>query len=135
MATKAYGAYTADTPVEPITIERQPIGPHDVQIAIAYCRICHSNLHHVRSEWAGTLYPCVAGHVIVGHVTAVGEQVANFRPGDTLGGGRMVDSCQHCAACEEGLEQYCESGFVGTYRTHRPTLARSSLDGDRSRDP
>jgi uncharacterized zinc-type alcohol dehydrogenase-like protein len=27
----------------------------------------------------------------------------------------MVGSCQHCAACEEGLEQYCESGFVGTY--------------------
>ena len=27
----------------------------------------------------------------------------------------MVDSCQHCSSCAEGLEQYCENGFVGTY--------------------
>ena len=115
MVTRAYGAYAADKPVEPIDIERRAVGPHDVQIAIAYCGICHSDLHQVRSEWAGTLYPCVPGHEIVGHVTAVGEHVTSFKPGDTVGVGCMVDSCQHCASCEEGLEQYCETGFVGTY--------------------
>jgi uncharacterized zinc-type alcohol dehydrogenase-like protein len=115
MAIKAYGAYAADKPVEPIDIERRPVRPHDVQIAIAYCGICHSDLHQVRSEWAGTLYPCVPGHEIVGQVTAIGEHVTSFKPGDIVGVGCMVDSCQHCAACEEGLEQYCETGFVGTY--------------------
>jgi uncharacterized zinc-type alcohol dehydrogenase-like protein len=115
MATKAYGAYAADKPVEPMEIERRSVGPHDVQIAIAYCGICHSDLHQIRSEWAGTLYPCVPGHEIVGHVTAVGEHVTNFQPGDVVGVGCMVDSCQHCATCDEGLEQYCENGFVGTY--------------------
>ncbi|WP_340264359.1 NAD(P)-dependent alcohol dehydrogenase [Sphingobium mellinum] len=115
MAVKAYGAYAADKPLEPIEIERRAVGPNDVQIQIAYCGVCHSDLHQVRSEWEGTLYPCVPGHEIVGHVTAVGEQVTAFRPGDTVGVGCMVDSCQHCSSCDEGLEQYCENGFVPTY--------------------
>ncbi|HLY88060.1 MAG TPA: alcohol dehydrogenase catalytic domain-containing protein, partial [Acetobacteraceae bacterium] len=65
MATNAYGAHAADTPLEPIMIERRAPGPHDVQIEIAYCGVCHSDLHTVRSEWGGTVYPCVPGHEIV----------------------------------------------------------------------
>jgi uncharacterized zinc-type alcohol dehydrogenase-like protein len=112
---KAFGAYAGDKPLEAIDITRREPGAHDVQIAIAYCGVCHSDLHQVRGEWAGTLYPCVPGHEIVGHVTAVGDHVTKFAVGDTVGVGCMVDSCQHCASCDEGLEQYCETGFVGTY--------------------
>jgi uncharacterized zinc-type alcohol dehydrogenase-like protein len=115
--TKAYGAYAADKPFEPLDIERRQPGPRDVQIEIAYCGVCHSDLHTVRSEWPGTLYPCVPGHEIVGHVTAVGDDVKTFKVGDTVGVGCMVNSCQHCNACAEGLEQYCENGFVATYNT------------------
>ncbi|MBB3695740.1 NAD(P)-dependent alcohol dehydrogenase [Sphingomonas sp. BK580] len=116
MATKAYGAIAGDKPLEPMDITRREPGAHDVQIDIAYCGVCHSDLHQVRGEWAGTLYPCVPGHEIVGHVTAVGGEVTKFKVGDTVGVGCMVDSCQHCASCDEGLEQYCTGGgFVGTY--------------------
>jgi uncharacterized zinc-type alcohol dehydrogenase-like protein len=116
MTVQAYGAYAADKPLEPIAIERRAPGPHDVQIDIAFCGVCHSDLHTVRSEWGGTLYPCVPGHEIVGHVSAVGSDVTGFAVGDTVGVGCMVDSCQHCPSCAEGLEQYCTgSGFVGTY--------------------
>jgi uncharacterized zinc-type alcohol dehydrogenase-like protein len=115
MTTKAYGAHAADKPLEAIDIERRKPGPHDVQIDIAYCGVCHSDLHTVRSEWGGTLYPCVPGHEIVGHVSAVGDDVAGFNVGDVVGVGCLVDSCQHCASCAEGLEQYCENGFTGTY--------------------
>ncbi|MEC3911043.1 NAD(P)-dependent alcohol dehydrogenase [Sphingobium sp. CR2-8] len=115
MSVKAYGAQAADTPLEPIAITRRDVGAHDVQIATAYCGVCHSDLHQVRGEWQGTLYPCVPGHEIVGHVTAVGDHVSKFKVGDTVGVGCMVDSCQSCASCDEGLEQYCEKGFVGTY--------------------
>ena len=115
MKTKAFGAHAADKPLESLDIERRAPGPHDVQIDIAYCGVCHSDLHTVRSEWAGTLYPCVPGHEIVGHVSAAGAQVKGFKVGDTVGLGCMVGSCQHCAACAESLEQYCENGFVGTY--------------------
>ena len=115
MTTKAWGAHAADTPVVAIDIERRAPGPHDVQIEIAYCGICHSDLHTVRSEWPGTLYPCVPGHEIVGQVSAVGAEVGGFKVGDTVGVGCLVGSCQHCASCAEGLEQYCTNGFVGTY--------------------
>ena len=115
MATKAFGAYAADKPLEALDIERRKPGAHDVQIDIAYCGVCHSDLHTVRSEWDGTRYPCVPGHEIVGHVTAVGTGVRKFKVGDTVGVGCMVDSCQHCHACADGLEQYCENGMVGTY--------------------
>jgi uncharacterized zinc-type alcohol dehydrogenase-like protein len=122
MPTRAYGAHAADQPLVSLDIERRAPGPRDVQIEIAYCGVCHSDLHTVKSEWAGTRYPCVPGHEIVGHVSAVGGEVTGFKVGDTVGVGCMVDSCQHCAACDEGLEQYCSNGFTGTYngRTQDP---------------
>jgi len=115
MTTKAYGAHAADKPLEPIAIERRAPGARDVQVDIAYCGVCHSDLHTVRSEWGGTRYPCVPGHEIVGEVTAVGADVKGFKVGDTVGVGCLVGSCQRCASCADGLEQYCENGFVGTY--------------------
>ena len=114
---KAYAAHAADKPLEALDIQRRAPGPNDVQIDIAYCGVCHSDLHTVRSEWAGTLYPCVPGHEIVGRVSAVGEAVTGFKAGDLVGVGCMVDSCQHCHSCAEGLEQYCEKGMVGTYNS------------------
>ncbi|MGN6520428.1 MAG: NAD(P)-dependent alcohol dehydrogenase [Dokdonella sp.] len=114
-ATKAWGAYAGDKPLEPMDIARRAPGARDVQIEIAYCGVCHSDLHTVRSEWGGTRYPCVPGHEIVGEVTAVGSGVTAFKVGDTVGVGCLVGSCQRCTSCAEGLEQYCENGFVGTY--------------------
>ena len=114
MTTKAYGAHAADRPLESLDITRRAPGAHDVQIDIAYCGVCHSDLHQVRSEWAGTLYPCVPGHEIVGRVSAVGAHVTQHKIGDLVGVGCIVDSCQHCAECEDGQENYCNH-MVGTY--------------------
>lgn len=115
MNTRAYGVHAADKSFEAMDITRRAPGAHDVQIEIAYCGICHSDLHTARSEWGGTRYPCVPGHEIVGTVSAVGSDVSKFKVGDTVGVGCLVGSCQHCSACDEGLEQFCENGFVGTY--------------------
>jgi len=113
--TLAYAAQSASSLVGPFTIERREPGPDDVQIEIQYCGVCHSDLHTVRNEWKNTLYPSVPGHEIVGRVSAVGSKVNRFKVGDMAGVGCMVDSCQRCASCGEGLEQYCENGFTGTY--------------------
>lgn len=113
--TKAYGATAADRPLEEMTITRRTPGANDVAIAIDYCGVCHSDLHTVRGEWGGTLFPCVPGHEIVGRVTAVGTDVTAFKEGDVVGVGCMVDSCQHCHPCEQGLEQFCENGMTPTY--------------------
>ena len=110
-----YAVPDAASPFEPFSFERRDPRPNDVVIAISHCGVCHSDLHTARSEWGGTVYPCVPGHEIVGHVTEVGSEVTGFKPGDTVGVGCMVDSCKHCDACNQGLEQYCENGFTGTY--------------------
>ena len=112
---RAYAVQSPTTPFAPLPIERRSPAPNDVAIAIRYCGVCHSDLHTARGEWSGTRYPCVPGHEIVGEVTAVGDAVTRFRVGDIVGVGCMVDSCQKCEPCRQGLEQYCEPGFTGTY--------------------
>jgi uncharacterized zinc-type alcohol dehydrogenase-like protein len=110
-----YGTTHAKEPLSALRFERREPGLHDVQIEILYCGVCHSDLHAARNEWGTTSYPVVPGHEIVGRVIKVGDQVTRFKPGDLAGVGCMVDSCQHCESCAQGLEQYCENGFVGTY--------------------
>ncbi len=124
--TQAFAAQSATTPLAPFSFERRDPGPQDVHIEILFCGVCHSDLHTVRSEWPGTVYPMVPGHEIVGRVVKVGDQVTKFKAGDLAAVGCLVDSCQHCGSCAEGLEQYCENGFTGTYggvekETGRPT--------------
>ena len=114
-ATKAYGAESATTPVVPMTIERRNPKPHDVQIEILYCGVCHSDLHFARNEWGMTVYPIVPGHEIVGRVTAIGSHVKKFKVGDHAAIGCLVDSCRECDNCKDGLEQFCSNGMVGTY--------------------
>jgi len=128
MTVKAYGAHAGNLPLEPLEITRRAPGAHDIRIAIAYCGVCHSDLHQVRSEWAGTLYPCVPGHEIVGRVVAVGEHVSRHKVGDLVGVGCIVDSCKHCADCEEGLENYCDH-MVGTYNGPTPDAPGHTLGG------
>lgn len=113
--TKAYAAKGAATPLEPWSLNRRDPKPHDVQIDILYCGVCHSDLHTARNEWGGTIYPVVPGHEIVGRVTKVGDHVKKYKVGDLVGVGCMVDSCRECDNCKEGLEQYCAGGMVGTY--------------------
>ncbi len=110
-----YAAASPTTPFAPFSFERRAPGQGDVALDILFCGVCHSDLHTARNEWGGTVYPSVPGHEIVGRVTAVGDLVSKFKVGDIVGVGCMVDSCQHCAPCAEGLEQYCENGFTGTY--------------------
>ena len=114
-ATKAYAAQTATTPLTPFNFDRRETGANDVQIEILYCGVCHSDIHQVRDEWGGSIYPMVPGHEIVGRVTKVGDQVKKFKVGDLAGVGCFVDSCRTCSNCKEGLEQYCDNGMVGTY--------------------
>jgi alcohol dehydrogenase (NADP+) len=117
IASRGYAALQARVPLAPFAFERRDVGPHDVQIEIAYCGVCHSDLHQVRDEWGGALFPMVPGHEIVGRVTAVGSDVTTFRVGDLAGVGCMVDACRACASCADGEEQYCTGGTVYTYNS------------------
>src|SRR5690349_24601520 len=103
---KAYSAASATSSLAPTTITRREPIPHDVQLEILFCGICHSDLHQVRNEWSGvmpTVYPCVPGHEIVGRVTNVGSAITKFKPGDLAAVGCMVDSDRTCSECQAGL--------------------------------
>jgi uncharacterized zinc-type alcohol dehydrogenase-like protein len=106
---------SATSALAPHTIERREPTPTDVEMEILFCGVCHSDLHTARSEWPGTMYPCVPGHEIVGRVTRVGSKVAKFKVGDLSAVGCMVDSCRTCDNCKAGLEQFCLAFPVFTY--------------------
>jgi uncharacterized zinc-type alcohol dehydrogenase-like protein len=110
-----YGANSADAQLTPMTFERRALRPDDVAISIAYCGICHSDAHQVHNDWGNTVYPCVPGHEMVGHVTAVGSEVTRFAVGETVAVGCMVDSCMHCESCEGQHEQFCQEGATASY--------------------
>lgn len=112
---KGYAVQDPHSPLAPFQFERRDVGPHDVQFDILFCGVCHSDLHQIRDEWGGSIFPMVPGHEIVGRVTAVGDHVDKFKVGDLAGVGCLVDSCRHCANCEDGLEQYCLNGASQTY--------------------
>lgn len=126
---KAYGTEGAKAPLNPLNISRREPGPHDVEIEILYCGVCHSDLHTARNEWHNTTYPCVPGHEIVGKVVSVGNHVSKFKVGDNAAVGCLVDSCRECEYCEQGLEQYCDRGSTGTYNSPDKFLGTQTYGG------
>ena len=119
--SRGYAAQNKTSLLEPFNFHRRDVGDKDVQIEILFCGICHSDIHQVRDEWGGAIYPMVPGHEIVGKIVAVGKKVSRFRVGDFAGVGCMVDSCQTCPSCIAGEEQFCEKdATVFTYNSRYP---------------
>ncbi len=115
--TKGYAAQNPETDLAVWKFERREVGPNDVQIAILFCGVCHSDLHQLKNEWFPGLFPMVPGHEIVGKIIKIGSSVTKFKVGDLAGVGCLVDSCRTCTNCQKGLEQYCLNGNVGTYNS------------------
>lgn len=127
--TAAYAASSAQSALAPFSFARREPLPQDIQLEVLFCGVCHSDLHTVRNEWKNTTYPVVPGHEIVGRVTAVGSEVKRFKAGDLAAVGCMVDSDRTCPSCQEGLEQYCETGFIGTYNSPDKYLGGMTYGG------
>lgn len=122
-----YAAKSSFSSLKPLSIERRNPGPHDVVVEILYCGICHSDIHQAQNEWKNTIYPCVPGHEITGRVVQVGSKVKKFKTGDAVAIGPMIDSCSECQSCQEGLEQYCEKGYLGAYNGNARYPSESNL--------
>jgi len=116
LPTKGYATHAAHEPLKPFSFERRELAATDVQIEILFCGVCHSDLHIVRNEWGGTIYPCVPGHEIVGRIVKVGREGRKFKEGDLAPVGCLVDSDRVCENCRAGLEQFCE-GVSFTYNS------------------
>ncbi|MEW6338879.1 MAG: NAD(P)-dependent alcohol dehydrogenase [Acidobacteriota bacterium] len=126
---RAYAAFSSTEPLKPHAVERRDPGRNDVEIDILFCGICHSDIHQVRDEWGGSMYPMVPGHEIVGRVTRIGASVARFKVGDLVGVGCMVDSCRTCENCARDLEQFCHKGAAYTYNGTEMDRATPTFGG------
>ena len=115
LATRGYAAVSPTSALGPWDFERRDPGPSDVSIDIAYCGVCHSDIHQARGEWRNCNFPMVPGHEIVGTVAAVGSSSRRWKAGDRVGVGVFVDSCRKCEACLAGEQQYCVAGMSTTY--------------------
>lgn len=127
--SKAFGTEAAEAPLKELNIKRRTVMPHDVELEILYCGICHSDLHSARNEWQGTRYPIVPGHEIVGRVIRTGHEVTTFKTGDMAAIGCMVDSCRRCEYCQEGLEQFCTESPVLTFGSPDKVLGGHTFGG------
>lgn len=129
MKVDAYGSNGPTNDLEPMTIDRRELGANDVLIDITHCGVCHSDIHTAHNDWGRTKYPVVPGHEIIGRVSAVGPAVSKFAVGDQVGVGCMVDACKSCEACNDGDEQYCHKGMVGTYGGTEPVIGGNTFGG------
>lgn len=126
---KAYGTEGKDKDLKEMSVDRREILDTDVEIDILYCGVCHSDIHAAKNDWKNTTYPLVPGHEIVGKVLKVGSDVERYKEGDLVGVGCMVDSCQHCSACDDDLEQFCENGMVATYNSKDKHTGNQTFGG------
>lgn len=115
IAVKGYAAQGPETSLAPWNFERRELNPTDVLIDIAFCGVCHTDIHLTRNEWFPGIFPMVPGHEIVGHIAAVGSAVTKFKKGERAAVGVMVDSCMECEECKNHQEQLCSVSPVLTY--------------------
>ena len=127
--TKGYAAHDAKSPLAPWNFQRREVEAHDVMLDIIYCGVCHSDLHQIRNEWGGSIYPMVPGHEIIGRVKKVGNHVHKFKVGELAGVGCLVDSCRQCDNCKHGLEQYCTNSPSFTYNGYEQDKKTPTFGG------
>ena len=127
--TSCFAALSSDQDLVPHHIQRRGIGPKDVGIDIAFCGVCHTDLHFAKNDWGRSNYPLVPGHEIVGTVNAVGADVKKFKLGQKVAVGCFVDSCHRCSSCHADLEQYCLNGFTATYNGPSPDAGGFTFGG------
>ena len=116
MQVRAYAAQSADTPLAPFAIERRDFGPHDVEIDILYCGVCHSDLHQARNEWGNAdifrWFPATRSSAAS---PTSARTSPSFKVGDLAGVGCLVDSCRDCEPCKADARAVLPEGATLTY--------------------
>lgn len=124
MQVQAWAAHQAGESLKPFSYELGPIGAEQVDVAVEYCGICHSDLSVIQNDWQNTVYPVVPGHEVVGKVVAAGSAVKGLKVGQRVGIGWNVETCRCCKQCVAGNGQLCSSaqatiiGHHGGFGSH-----------------
>lgn len=119
---KAWAVKSAGGPLERFDYDPGPLGAEEVEVAVEYCGICHSDLSMIDNAWGMSTYPLVPGHEVVGRVVAVGTEAKGVQVGQRVGIGWTADSCMHCRPCLGGDQHLCGEA-VGTIVGHHGGFA------------
>lgn len=127
MKINAHAALKPKDSLANYSYEHAALAPHDIEVKITHCGICHSDIHLIDNDWGVSQYPLVPGHEIVGLVSARGDQVLHLEIGDRVGIGWQRSACLECPTCIAGDENYCTArqatcvanhgGFAESIRT------------------
>ncbi|MDO6682335.1 MULTISPECIES: NAD(P)-dependent alcohol dehydrogenase [unclassified Oceanobacter] len=104
-----YAVFEAGGTLRPYQYDPGPLGSHQVEIAVEYCGLCHSDLSMINNDWGVSQYPFIPGHEAVGRIAAVGELVTQFTVGDAVGLGWQSGFCHTCDCCMNGDHNLCYS--------------------------
>jgi uncharacterized zinc-type alcohol dehydrogenase-like protein len=126
---KAIGTESETKPLKKMSIPRREVLPNDVEMEILFCGICHSDLHQIKNDFGGTMFPIVPGHEIVGRVTRIGNKVTKFKIGDLAAVGCIVDSCGKCEYCNDDLQQFCDEGVTYSFNSLDKHLGVATYGG------
>lgn len=86
----------------PPTNSAYQAGPHDVQIEILYCGVCHSDLAQINNEWFPGVFPMIPGHEIVGRVINVDSHVKNLKSGTWREPARLLTLAGNAVTPQKG---------------------------------
>src|SRR5512139_2529524 len=129
MSFHAYAAHARKGPLVPFVYDPSPLGPHDVEIRITHCGICHSDVHLVDGDWGVGSYPMVPGHEIVGTVAALGPEARHLETGQRVGVGWQRGACLGCDLCGTGDENLCPRNEATCVDHHGGFADRIRVDG------
>jgi uncharacterized zinc-type alcohol dehydrogenase-like protein len=104
---KGLAVHAAGAELLPYRYTVGDLGPHEVEVKISHCGVCHSDVHLIDNDWGISKYPFIPGHEIVGAITAVGSEVRDRKVGERVGIGWQADSCGICEWCRRGEEHLC----------------------------
>ena len=117
-SVKAFAVREPNASLEPFEFDPGSLGPEQVEIAVSYCGICHSDLSMMDNEWGMSAYPLVPGHEVVGTITAAGDQVKNVKVGQLVGLGWTSGSCMACHQCLSGDHNLCPNSEATIVQRH-----------------
>lgn len=107
MSIRAYAAAAVREPLSLVEYDPGELGPDEVEIDVAYCGLCHSDVSMWGNDWTISHYPFVPGHEVVGTVSAKGEAVGHLSLGQKVGLGWYSRSCGTCDECLSGDQNLC----------------------------
>lgn len=105
----AYAAHAAGETLVPYRFDAGELQPHQVEVKVEYCGLCHSDVSVLNNDWNNSVYPVVAGHEVIGTIIQLGSEAKGLKVGQRVGIGWTAESCQYCNPCIDGKFNLCSS--------------------------